>query len=282
MKGKDPAALFYINDWLTATKGMKAEAKGWYLNLILFQFEMGELPSDIEELANLCDVRFSEFDKFKQVFEQVLKQKFKLNENNCLENTNAKSIIQSRELFKHKRSNSGKLSYFLKFINENYKVKKPEINFIKKNVNLTNIDLKNKQVLKQVFKQTRELYINENENENISEIINENENEKVSSKDFKPNNSEIVFNTLPELQEELINSETWLIELAGIYNITTEEVVIKLNIFLKEQNADENIIRPLTDIKRHFRNYLKLNIVKEKGSLEKPTYKRGKSFPIEN
>ena len=109
--------------------------------------------------------------------------------------------------------------------------------------------------------------------------------ENGNDENFKPNNSEIVFNTLPELQKELINSETWHIELAQIYNITTKEVVVKLNIFLKEQSADDDkffLIRSLTEIKKHFRNTLKLNIVKEKGSLEKPTYKTGKPFPKGN
>ena len=95
--GKDPAVLFYISDWLRATKGMKAHVRGWYLNLILFQYDMGDLPTDMEELANLADVRISEYDLFKQVFEQVLKQKFELNENNRLENKVAKEIIQARK-----------------------------------------------------------------------------------------------------------------------------------------------------------------------------------------
>ena len=81
---KDPAALLYIDKWLVSTKGMKGNAKGWYLNLILYQYDRGELPNNIEELANLCDVRFSEFEEFKQVFEQVLKQKFIVNDNGCL------------------------------------------------------------------------------------------------------------------------------------------------------------------------------------------------------
>jgi len=162
---KDPAVLFFINDWLTATKGMKADAKGWYLNLILFQFSMGDLPNDIEELANLCDVRISEYEKFKQVFEQVLKQKFKLNDKNRLENGRAKDIIQKRELFKQKRSNAGKLSYVLKFFRANFKTNKKLEQFIKDTIDL-DFDIKDEQVLKQVFEQTLELYRNENGNEN--------------------------------------------------------------------------------------------------------------------
>ena len=84
---------------------------------------------------------------------------------------------------------------------------------------------------------------------------------------IKPNNSEIVFNSLEELQKELLNSEIWLQELSQIYNIPTEDVVNKLIIFLKEQKADDNITRSLSDIKKHFRNTLKKNIKETK----KPT-----------
>jgi len=171
---KDPAVLFYINDWLIATKGLKADAKGWYLNLILFQFDMGSLPNDIEELANLCDVRISEFEKFEQVFEQVLKQKFKQNSKGRLENEKAKEIIQKREQFKNKRSLSGKISYFIKFGIKHFKINKKQIEFLKENVDFENIDLKDEQVLKQVFKQKLELYINENEDINKDEIKKEN------------------------------------------------------------------------------------------------------------
>ena len=168
---KDPAVLFYPDKWLTATKSMRADAKGWYLNLILFQFELTDLPNDIEELANLCDVRISEFEHFKQVFEQVLKHKFKQNENGRLENEIAKEIIQKRKRFIEKRSNAGKMSYFIKFGIKHFKLNKKQIEFIKDNTDIDNIDLKNEQVLKQVFEQKLELYINENENEDKDEDV---------------------------------------------------------------------------------------------------------------
>ena len=131
MKSKDPAALLYIDNWLVSTKCMKADERGWYLNLVLHQYDKGELPYDIEELANLADVRISEFDRFKQAWEQVLKHKFKQNENGNLENPNAKEIIRSRENFKDKRSASGKIGYIVKFAINNLKATQEQIEFIK-------------------------------------------------------------------------------------------------------------------------------------------------------
>ena len=170
---KDPAALLYIDKWIIATTEMKADARAYYMDLILFQFDKGSIPNDIEEMANICRVRFSEFNVFKQVFEQVLKQKFELNNDGRLENEFAKEIIQKRKRFIDKRSSAGKLSYLVKFATEHFKLNEAKIKFIKKNVDLTDLDLKNEQVLKQVLEQTLELYINEDEDENINKDVKE-------------------------------------------------------------------------------------------------------------
>ena len=41
MSTRDPAVLFYIDTffWLTATAEMDSDVRGWYLNLILHQFD---------------------------------------------------------------------------------------------------------------------------------------------------------------------------------------------------------------------------------------------------
>lgn len=157
---KDPAALLYIDNWLVSTKEMKADERGWYLNLILHQYDKGDLPNDVEELANLADVRFSEYESFKQKWEQVLKQKFEQNEKGRLENPKAKEILQKRELFKDKRSESGKMGYVIKVAIRELKATNEEVEYIKKNIDMDSLDIKNKQVLKQVLKQTIKLYIN--------------------------------------------------------------------------------------------------------------------------
>lgn len=176
---KDPAVLFYINDWLTSTAEMDADVRGWYLNLLLHNYDKIDLPNDVEKLAVLCNVKFSEFERFKQVFEQVLKQKFELNENNRLTNLRTNDILKNREVFKEKRSNAGKVSYVMKFFaknyNKEYKIKGLN-EFVKNNFDY-NIDLKNEHMIKQMFKHLFELYTNENENEN--EIIIKNKKEQI-------------------------------------------------------------------------------------------------------
>ena len=185
---KDPAVLFYINDWLTSTAEMDADTRGWYLNLLLHNYDKKNLPNDIEKLAVLCNVKYSEYERFKQVFEQVLKQKFELTSENRLTNERTNEILKNRDIFKDKRSTAGKVSYVMKYFAKNYnkEYKNKELNlFLKDNFNF-DIDLKNEQVLKQVFEQVFELYRNENEsiNKDIS-IINREENFKKNVYDFK-------------------------------------------------------------------------------------------------
>lgn len=176
---KDPAVLFYINDWLTSTAEMDGDTRGWYLNLLLHNYDKKDLPNDVEKLAVLCNVKFSEYERFKQVFEQVLKQKFELNSESRLTNERTSNILQSREYFKDKRSLAGKTSYVMRYFAKNYSKEyktKALKEFVKEQFDYE-IDLKNEQVIKQVFEQVFELYRNENENENrsISKDIKERE-----------------------------------------------------------------------------------------------------------
>lgn len=172
---KDPAALLYIDKWLVSTKGMKAEVRGWYLNLILHQYDKGYLPNDLEELANFADVRISEYERFKQVWEQVLKQKFEQTPEGNLENAFAREILQKREQFLDKRILSGKIGYVIKYVKANFKVKSGILDRLKNDLDFDSLDIKNEQVLKQVLEQKIKLYINEDKDkdEGKNKIINE-------------------------------------------------------------------------------------------------------------
>lgn len=165
---KDPAALFYISNWLTSTAEMDSDCRGWYLNLILHQYDKGSLPNDIEKLAVLAGVKFSEYTRFEHVFKSVLNKKFEQGEDGRLRNSYADTIIKTREVFKEKRGDAGKKSYLMRFFKKYYPEKAEDsglYEFILKNISI-DIDIKNEQVLKQVFKQMFELYINRNININ--------------------------------------------------------------------------------------------------------------------
>lgn len=181
---KDPAVLFYPANWLTSTAEMDADCAGWYLNLILHNYDKGSLPNDIENLAKLANVKFSDFNKFKQVFEQVLSKKFDLLENGRLSNLKTQQILRARELFKDKRSNAGKVSYLMRFFEENYpkEFKNNKLReYIKNNLDIS-IDTKNRTLVQNMFEQNFELYININET--INKDIKENEIKVIYYREF--------------------------------------------------------------------------------------------------
>lgn len=159
---KDPAALFYIDHWLAATREMRADCRGWYINLVLHQFKSGSLPNDIEELANLASVRVSEFEVFQQVFQQVLKQKFEVLSTGRLQDIEAAEIIRAREDFKDKRAAAGRISAFITFIRKKLCSDENVLFFIKQHVDHEQLRTNNQQVLKQVYEDLFQLYINRN------------------------------------------------------------------------------------------------------------------------
>lgn len=73
---KDPAFLFYYKDFENDTADWEADAVGWYLRLLIFQAGNGYVPSDIEELAQVARVRFSEFKNFSERWAYRLACKF--------------------------------------------------------------------------------------------------------------------------------------------------------------------------------------------------------------
>lgn len=154
---KDFAMLFVIDKWLLATKEMTAECRGWYLNLILHQYDKSDLPDDVEELANLADVRFSEFNKFQQVWQHVLQQKFNKQPNGRLTNAFADQILKSRETFKTKRSDAGKWSSIMKKARVISK-KKGFLDYVKDTFDLNTCSTDVQHMLEHLF----QLYINEN------------------------------------------------------------------------------------------------------------------------
>jgi len=180
---KDPAFLIYINDFLTATAGMDANAVGWYLRLILHQADKGGLPNDEESLAVLAGVKFSEYQVFQQVLKQVLMQKFELNEESgLLENKKAANILKSREEFKDKRQRSGNIGVVIKLAKNIPGYTKKYIESLKSDLFSYSDEQIEQAKSEQVLKQMLKLYRNENENENkdINEIEKYKERARVS------------------------------------------------------------------------------------------------------
>jgi len=237
---KDPAALFYIDTWLSATAEMDADVRGWYLNLILHNYDKKDLPNDIEKLAVLAGVKFSEFERFKQVFEQVLKHKFSLNDNNRLENNYAKHIIQSMELFKEKRSKSGNIGVIIKIaksiegFTENY------IEQLKNHLFTLDTDEIDKHKDKQMLKQMLKLYINEN---------------KTKDKDIN-NDTNLSKNEI--FKKECLNNQLYLETVAMQVKIPLDKMQYALNDFNLHLITSGEVKETLKEYKYHFTSWARI------------------------
>lgn len=111
---KDFYFKFFFKDWLVSTQGMDASARGWYINLLCQQADKHRLPNDIELLADLAGVKFSEFQQFKEVFKRTLKLKFKLNENQEYYNERLDEVMQARKESSVNQSKRATIGVFIK------------------------------------------------------------------------------------------------------------------------------------------------------------------------
>lgn len=175
---KDPAVLIYFDKWISSTNGMTAQSRAWYMDLLFYQYDKGKVPNDLDELAGICRVRPSEYENFKQVLEQVLKQKFKQDERGGYENEHASEIMRKREQFKEKRSKSGNIGVIIKLFNtlngfENIDFQKLKDHLYSLSINDIET-LKDKQMLMQMLTQNSKLYINVDEDEDEDIIIDSN------------------------------------------------------------------------------------------------------------
>lgn len=168
-KSKDPAVLLYVDTWLTSTASMSADCRGWYINLLCHNHDKGELPNDIEELGLLANVRFSDFERFNNVWVSELKKKFVEKENGMLSNPKLETIMQTRQRFIEKRSMAGKIGVLVKTTKLITK-DADEIDFIKSKIEQFESVLPDRDELKQMIKQVLKLYRNEDKTENKDRI----------------------------------------------------------------------------------------------------------------
>lgn len=166
MKNKskgDFAILFFVKDWLTSTASMSADCRGWYINLLCHNHDKGELPNDIEQLAILASVKFSDYERFTKGFEKELRSKFIATEDNTLTNPKLEEIMQTRQRFTEKRTASGKMGVLVKtakMLTDN----SDEIEYLKSQFEEAEEYLSDREKLKQVLKQMLKLYRNRDKN----------------------------------------------------------------------------------------------------------------------
>lgn len=101
---KDPAFLFYPNDWLGGTLGMTLEQKGAYIELLMLQFNRGHMTKDM--IAHVLG------QEGGRIFGQI-ENKFQVDENGNYYNARLEEEQTKRKLFVASRKNNkeGKNQY---------------------------------------------------------------------------------------------------------------------------------------------------------------------------
>lgn len=113
---QDPAFLMYYKDILVSCAHWEADELGWYLRLICHQADKPEgLPAnDMEELALLAGVKFSQFERFKQCWQRTLKAKWEQTEMGTLLNLKQDETLEKRRKYHEKQQLRGLVGSYVK------------------------------------------------------------------------------------------------------------------------------------------------------------------------
>lgn len=206
MANQDPALLFYKAIWKEATQLMSPMAKGWYLDLICYQHGQDAIPNDVEQIAVICDVKFSQFESFKTVWNDELKSKFSVSEDGLI-NKFANAILQSRKRFKEERSSAGKMSSISKkarqlFDNNSW------ISYVKSTIDLNKIETSDSTSVEQVLQQMLQLYKSNQINLNNTKLYNNDSNPLIQ--EFKDKANEYSSKYTQEMIDKFCNYWTEL------------------------------------------------------------------------
>lgn len=115
MGSKNPAFLFYVNDYYEGTRMLLPEERSCYVDLLVKQHQEGHVPDDIRRLAMYCNVS-------PEVVENVLSQKF-VRENKHWVNLKLKRVQQERSEYQSRQRQNGIIGNFWKGCKKHFSTK---------------------------------------------------------------------------------------------------------------------------------------------------------------
>lgn len=125
---KDPAFLMYYKDILTSCASWDADELGWYLRLLCHQADKPRgLDPDIESLASLANVKFSQYERFKKCWEARLKGKFEATLDGLLINLVQHEIMERRREYSENQRVSGVIGYLIKLVKNHFDLSKQQV-----------------------------------------------------------------------------------------------------------------------------------------------------------
>lgn len=184
---KDPAFLFYSNDFYTGTRTMLPEERACYIDLLIYQHQNRYIPDDLRRVMMFC----TGIDE--DTLLNVLKEKFKKTENGWV-NMRLNSEHAKRTLSARRKSILAVLGNFIK----NKKLNSEQKKFIKNQFEISKyLEIENKDeriiLINKDLNKLAKRYAKRTllENENINEIENENINiytinQKIKKEELTP------------------------------------------------------------------------------------------------
>jgi len=180
---KDPAFLMYTKDWLEGTAELLPEEKGVYIDLLCYQHQKGDLPTDLNRLARLVRVSIEEFNK---IWVQI-KDKFEQTDNRMV-NRKLYEVMNERSIKGKRNTISGTFAAVLR----NAKLDKKQYSFVKSQFNIDNFEQIERERLtecltewlKERLKSIEDANEDANEDININKSIIDYLNKKLNS-DYK-------------------------------------------------------------------------------------------------
>ena len=178
---KDPAFLFYSNDFYEGTRTLLPQERACYIDLMIYQHQHDFIPNDMERISLYCS-GISEATLIA-----TLQAKFKLTDKGWV-NERLNDVINERITFKSIQSINGTVGQFWKkakaLLNNTMYSQLKDYLFSKSNYEIFDL-IKNKKInkamLEAMLKHIEDVNENENEIENIIEIKNE---KKIKNKNF--------------------------------------------------------------------------------------------------
>ena len=207
---KDPAFLFYPNDWLGGTMGMTFEEKGAYIHLLMLQFNRGHMTTHMiaQEVGHLWD---------------RLKNKFIQDTDGLWYNNRLEAEQRKRKGYtESRRNNMAGHNQHSKKVNEKLQYNAHMTSHMESEIENVNVSIEGK---------------------NLSDLQKLKRFEIVSA--------------------ELKNSEEWLKGVTNLINKSQVDVIKYVDEFLKQIKVSETYTRQITEIKRHFGNWVQKQIQPE-------------------
>ena len=104
---KDPAFLFYSNDYYEGTRTMLPEERACYVDLLIYQHQHNYIPNDVDRVLLYCN------GISKATLEATLEAKFEQCDKGWF-NDKLKSVIENRKIYSDKQSINGTIGQFWK------------------------------------------------------------------------------------------------------------------------------------------------------------------------